>query len=269
MTDSNNPRHEITCQCGKTIQQRNYTQHCSSKYHLTYLAKQNTDKDDSSVPTTFPTESKFSLSLFLRDIDLRTDRARLRSIAQRYENVDPYTKTSIDTKEKGTISSDYHIDHIHEAQIFAHAISLTKTFSPYSDNILLLQPFRSVLNGLPNLAVTKANINQSKGQAIRYFLQNYQDKREIPLLAAFIQTSDGKERSIANLSMNIIDLIKETSSEITDSIRQIDVTNGHVIDKSRYETVAEQYDEIIERMQLDWRGGVKLRNGKIFQAYRS
>lgn len=270
MTDSNDSRRKITCQCGKTIQQRSYTQHCSSKRHLSFIAEQESQKTDPSAsPATTTAESPFSLSLFLREIDLRADAARLRTIARRYENRDPYTKATLNVKEKETISNGYHIDHIHEAQIFACAVGLTKKFLPYSDNVLVLQPVRGVLNDLPNLAVTEASINQSKGQAIRYFLRNYQQEREIPLLAAFLQTSSGKERSIANFSLNIIDLIAETSPTISEAIRQIEVTNGHVTDKSRYDSVAEQFDQIIERMQLDWRENVKLRNGKIYQAYRS
>ena len=52
------------------------------------------------------------------------------------------------------------------------------------------------------------------------------------------------------------------------SIRELRMDNGHLTGAYRYETVAEQFDTIIDRMKLDWNENIKLRNGKIYQAYK-
>ena len=238
MTDENDARRRITCECGKIIQQRNFTQHCLSKRHLSYFAKHQ-PKDDQPLSSN---DSLFSLTSYLRETDLRTDSSRLRTIVERYQNTDPYTKAIIDLTKTKSIPGNFHVDHIHEAQLLACAIHHTAEFLPYTRNIVVLRPLRSVLNDVPNLAITEAAINQSKGQAIRYFLGHYETDREISLLASFVQTATGKERSIAHISMNIIDLIRETSPMLSESLRETRMENGHVSGASRYETVAEQFD---------------------------
>ena len=264
MTDVHDARQRITCECGKTIQPRNFTQHCASKRHLSYLTKY-PSHDDQPLSAM---DGLFSLTSYLRETDLRSDSSRLQTIVERYQNTDPYTKTIIELTKDKLVPGNFHVDHIHEAQLLACAIHQTSGFVPYTRNILVLQPLRSVLNAVSNLAITEAAINQSKGQAIKYFLGHYETDREISLLASFVQTAKGKERSIARLSMNIIDLIRETSPVLSESIREARMVNGHVSGASRYESVAEQFDEIIDRMKLDWTEGVKLRNGKIYQAYQ-
>ncbi len=55
---------------------------------------------------------------------------------------------------------------------------------------------------------------------------------------------------------------------MSESIREIRMQNGHLTGAYRYELVAEQFDTIIDRMKLDWNEKIKLRNGKIYQAYQ-
>jgi len=102
---------------------------------------------------------------------------------------------------------------------------------------------------------------------MRYFLGHYESNTEISLLAAFIQTANGKERSIAHFAVNIIDVIEETSPTMSESIREIRMENGHLTGAIRYEILAEEFDRIIDRMQLDWKESIRLRKGKIYQAY--
>jgi len=262
MTDDS--RLSITCKCGKTIQKRNFAQHCSSKHHIAFIKKQQLNEENklSSI------DLIFDLSSYLRVYDLRTNPSRIRSIVQRYKNIDPYTKAKLEIENNENIPANFHIDHIHEAQILACAIKHTPELIPRDGNILALRPLRRVLNDISNLAITEASINQSKGQAIRYFLGHYETNTDISLLAAFIQTASGKERSIAHFSMNIVDLIKETSPNMSESIREIRMDNGHITGACRYEIVAEHFDTIIDRMKLDWNEKIKLRNGKIYQAYK-
>jgi len=261
---TNDTRLPITCECGKTIQKRSYAQHCSSKHHISFITKQqsNEKKELSS------NDIIFNLSSYLRVYDLRTNSSHIQTIIQRYENTDPYTKAKLEIRNNENIPANFHIDHIHEAQILACAIKHTPELMPQDGNILALRPLRRVLNDISNLAITEASINLSKGQAIRYFLGHYETNTDISLLAAFIQTASGKERSIAHFSMNIVDLIKETSPDMSESIREIRMDNGHITGAHRYELVAEQFDTIIDRMKLDWNEKIKLRNGKIYQAYK-
>jgi hypothetical protein len=251
----------ITCKCGKTIQKRNYAQHCSSKQHLAFLINENNQLSTNDLI--------FNLTSYLREYDLRSNQSRIQTIIQRYESIDPYTKAKLEIDDHEIIPSNFHVDHIHEAQMLASAIKHTPGFIiPQDGNILALRPLRKTLNDISNLAITEARINRSKGQAIRYFLGHYETNTDISLLAAFIQTANGKERSIAQFAMNIIDLIKQTSPDMSESIREIRMNNGHINGAYRYEIVAEQFDTIIERMKLDWNEKIKLRNGKIYQAYR-
>jgi hypothetical protein len=262
MTDDS--RLPITCKCGKTIQKRNFAQHCSSKYHTAFITKQQSNGKD-KLPSI---DLIFDLTSYLRAYDLRTNPSRIQTIIQRYKNTDPYTKAKIEIENNEDIPTNFHIDHIHEAQILACAIKHTSGLIPQDGNILALCPLRRVLNDISNLAITEACVNLSKGQAIRYFLGHYETNTDISLLAAFIQTANGKERSIAHFSMNIVDLIKETSPDMSESIREIRMDNGHITGAHRYELVAEQFDTIIDRMKLDWNEKIKLRNGKIYQAYK-
>jgi hypothetical protein len=251
----------ITCKCGKTIQKRNYAQHCSSKHHLLFLINETNQLSSNDFV--------LNLASYLREYDLRSNQSRVQTIIQRYENIDPYTKVKLEIEDNKTIPSSFHVDHINEAQVLASAIKHTPGFIiPKDGNILGLRPLRKIFNDTSNLAITEARINRSKGQAIRYFLGQYETNTDLPLLAAFIQTANGKERSIAQFAMNIIDLIKETSSDMSESIREIRMNNGHINGAYRYEIVAEQFDTIIERMKLDWNEKIKLRNGKIYQAYQ-
>ncbi|CAF1348031.1 unnamed protein product [Rotaria magnacalcarata] len=254
----------ITCKCGKTIQQRNFSQHCSSKHHVSFITKQELNETNklSSI------DLVFNLAAYLRENDLRSNKIRTQTIVQRYEHIDPYTKVKLKFQNNETIPANFHIDHIHEAQILASAIKHAPELVPRDGNVLALRPLRSIVNDISNLAITEAFINRSKGQAIKYFLGHYETNRAMPLLVAFIQTANGKERSIAKFSKNIVDLIKETSPNMSNAIREIRMDNGHVTGACRYEMVAEQFDTIIDRMKLDWNEGTKLRNGKVYQAYK-
>jgi hypothetical protein len=259
MTDD--ARLPVTCKCGKTIQKRSYAQHCSSKQHLSFITNEKNQLSTNDLI--------FNLTSYLREYDLRSNKSRIQTIIQRYENTDPYTKAKLEIANEEIIPANFHVDHIHEAQMLASAIKHTPgLIIPQDGNILALCPLRKILNDISNLAITEACINRSKGQAIRYFLGHYETNTELPLLAAFIQTANGKERSIAHFAMNIIDLIKETSPDMSESIREIRMNNGHITGAYRYEIVAEQFDTIIERMKLDWNEKIKLRNGKIYQAYQ-
>jgi hypothetical protein len=262
MTD--NSRLRITCDCGKTIQKRNFEQHCSSKYHIAFITKQQLDQTNQSSSTNLI----INLTLYLRELDLRSNSSRIQKIIERYENIDPYTKAKLEIENNENIPTNFHVDHIIEAQILACAIKHTPELMYQNGNILVLHPLRRVLNDISNLAITEARVNLSKGQAIKYFLGQYETNTDISLLAAFIQTASGKERSIAHFSLNIVDLIKETSPGMSESIREIRMDNGHITGAYRYEIVAEQFDTIIDRMKLDWNEGIKLRNGKIYQAYK-
>ena len=55
---------------------------------------------------------------------------------------------------------------------------------------------------------------------------------------------------------------------MSESIREIRMDNGQITGAYRYEIVAEQFDTIIDRMRLDWTENIKLRNGKVYQAYK-
>jgi hypothetical protein len=258
MTD--NSRLQITCECGKTIQKRNFSQHCSSKHHISFI------KENKSL---LSLNFILDLTSYLRANDLRTNQSHIRMIIQRYQNTDPYTKTKLNIENYNkSIPGNFDIDHIHEAQILACAIKHTPVLIPRDGNILALRPLRSVFNDISNLAITEASVNRSKGQAIKYFLGHYETNRDMSLLATFIQTANGKERSIAHLSRNIIDLIKDTSSDMSESIREIRMDNGYITGACHYEIVAEQFDVIIDRMKLDWNENIKLRNGKIYRAYK-
>ncbi|CAF3592383.1 unnamed protein product [Rotaria sordida] len=244
-----NRRSPVTCTCGKTVQQRNLAQHCSSKSHTAFAAKHlpiaKDEKDD--VEKTDSSDLLFDLTAFLREHDLRTDHGRIQAIVDRRLNMDPYTKVKLSMENGEPILNHYDVDHIHEAQILACAIRHTPELAPRVSNTLVLQPLRSVLNDFSNLAITEAKTST-----------------ELPLLSAFIQTADGKERSIAHFARNIVDTIQATSSDMSDSIRQTRMENGYVTGANSYETVAEQFDTIIDRMQLNWNEGVKLRNGKTY-----
>ncbi|CAF0852020.1 unnamed protein product [Adineta ricciae] len=257
-----NSRLLITCDCGKTVQKRNYGQHCSSKYHMKFILENQIDETEVNQCNDVP----FDLTSYLRENDLRSNRSHVRAIVQRYAHTDPYTKKNFALMDDESISKQFHIDHIHEAQILACAIRRTRKFLPQNAYILSLHPLRRVFNDAPNLTITEAAINLSKGQAIRYFLGQYETKTDMTLLAAFIQTASGKERSIAHLARNITALINETSATMSESIRSIRQDNGHVTGTYRYEHVADEFDTIIDRMKLDWTESVKLRNGKIYQA---
>lgn len=258
MTDES--RLPITCVCGKTIQKRNYDQHCTSKHHIAFVTDDNNQLSSDDLT--------LHLTSFLREYDLRSKSTRLRQLVDKYERIDPYTKASLEIGTDENLPTNFDIDHIHEAQILACAIQHTPGLvKPSSENILALRPLRNVLNDVPNLAITEASVNRSKGQAVRYFLNQYETNSEISLLAVFIQTSKGKERSIAHFARNIVDVIRETSPDMSESIREIRMENGRVTGASHYETVADEFDTIIERMKLDWNEKIKLRNGKIYQAY--
>jgi len=249
-------RSPFTCECSKTVQKRNYPQHCSSKHHINYFLNKNRSC------------SIIHLTSYLREYDLRSNRQRIQTIVEKYNHIDPYTKTAFQFNNQENLPDNFHIDHIHEAQILACAIKHTPEIASQNENTIVLRPLRQILNNTDNLTITAASINQSKGQAIRYFLGNYEINKDISLLAAFIQTANGKERSIARFAVNIIDLIKMTSSNISDSIRSTRLENNHLIGHIHYEYLAEQFDTIIERMKLDWNENIKLRNGKIYQAYQ-
>ncbi|CAF2469784.1 unnamed protein product [Rotaria sp. Silwood2] len=262
---TSNLRTRINCPCGKTIQQRNFAQHCSSKHHLKFVTQQQLNEKNKSSSSI---DHIFNLTSYLRENDLRTNNMHIQAIIQRYQNIDPYTKIKLKIKNNENIPTNFHIDHIQEAQILACAIKHTPELIPQNGNILALCPLRKIFNDVSNLAITEAFINRSKGQAIRYFLGHYETNRDISILSAFIQTANGKERSIARFSMNIVDLIKETSPNMSNSIREIRMDNGHITGTYRYEIVAEKFDTIIDRMKLDWNEGIKLRNGKIYQVYK-
>ena len=258
-----NPRDTVTCKCGKTIQKRSYSQHCSSKRHLSFLAGGRPPADEPSPSI----DSLFDLTSYLRRTDLRNNRRRTQTLVQRYHNTDPYTKACLELENSSRIAGNFDIDHIHEAQCFACAIRRTPEFLPCTSHVLALRPLRRVLNDVENLTITDASLNRSKGQAMKYFLGQYETSNAISLLAAFIQTASGKERSIAHFATNIIDLISATSADMSQSIREIRRDDGHVAGAHRYEMVADQFDTIIDRMQLTWTENIKLRNGKVFQPY--
>lgn len=258
MTDE--ARLPITCVCGKTVQKRNYDQHCTSKHHLAFI----TNEDNQLSPS----DLTVHLTSFLREYDLRSKQSRIRKVMDKYERIDPYTKASLEIDDNQALPSNFDIDHIHEAQILACAIEHTpELIKPSTGNIVALRPLRIVLNDEPNLTITEASVNRSKGQAMKYFLNHYGKKTEMPLLASFIQTATGKERSIAQFAQNIVDVIRETSPEMSESIREIRMENGQITGACHYETVADEFDTIIDRMKLDWNERIKLRNGKIYQAY--
>ncbi|CAF4977470.1 unnamed protein product, partial [Rotaria sp. Silwood1] len=52
------------------------------------------------------------------------------------------------------------------------------------------------------------------------------------------------------------------------SVQEIQMDNGHITDAYHYEIVAEPFETIIDPMKLDWNQSSKLRNGKIYQAYK-
>lgn len=251
----------LTCECGKTIQTRSFARHCTSKHHIAFVS--HGKPTDSEHP---PTDRQLDLTAYLRENDLRANRAHIRTIVQRYDDVDPYTKAQLNLRDAEQLPTRLHIDHIHEAQIVACAIQHTREFAPRYDHALVLLPVRRALNDVSNLTITDAGVNVAKGQAIRTFLGRYEKNAHVSLLATLMHTARGKERSIAHLARNIVDVLRETSAAMSESIRELRMDRGHVTGASRYETVAEQFDTIIERMQLDWSECVQLRSGKIYQA---
>lgn len=256
---SDDSRAPVTCPCGKTVQKRSYSQHCSSKHHVNYFLTENNANSSMDMIV--------NLSSYLRELDLRTNQQRIQNLVEKYHHTDPYTKAKLKFESDESIPDSFHVDHIHEAQILACAIKHTPELLPRNGNILALRPLRRVLNDMENLTITEASVNRSKGQAVKYFLGHYETNTDISLIAAFIQTANGKERSIAYFAVNIIDLIKETSSSVSDSIRDVRSDNGQINGQLHYESLAEQFDTIIDRMKLDWKENIKLRNGKIYQAY--
>lgn len=266
MTDEN-PRSPVTCACGKTVQRRSLAQHCTSKSHIEYAKKQalvEKDQNDDDAESTDPLDTLFGLPAFLRECNLRDDQNRIEVVAKRQHNTDPYTKIELVIENEKLVLEDFDIDHIHEAQVLASAILHTPELAPRVRNALLLKPLRSALNDVSNLVITEAKVNRSKGQAVKLFLGHVHKSTELPLLAAFIQTADGKERSIARFAQNIVKTIDETTNDMSESIRQTRVESGFVTDAQSYDNVADNFEKIIDRMQLDWNEGVKLRNGKTY-----
>lgn len=261
---SNNSYSRVYCKCGKTIQQRNYAQHCFSKHHMSFITKDALCEKNKSSSI----DLICNITPYLRENGLRSSKTCIQTIIQKYENTDPYTKLKFQVDHNENIPINFHIDHIHETQILAAAIKPLPEFVPYDGNVLAIRPLRRIINDISNLVITEAFINRSKGQAIKYFLNHYETNQDLSLWTAFIQTASGKERSIACFSTNIVNLIKETSPKISNSIREIRIDNGHITSKYRYEIVAEHFDVITDRMKLDWNENSRLRNGKIYQAYR-
>lgn len=55
---------------------------------------------------------------------------------------------------------------------------------------------------------------------------------------------------------------------MSEHIRTIRHNDGHVTSHVQYEAVAEQFDSVIKKMQLGWRGGITLRSGNTYQPPR-
>ncbi|CAF3507849.1 unnamed protein product [Rotaria socialis] len=256
---------------GKTIQQRNFSQHCSSKHHISFITKQELNDTNKLLSI----DLIFNLAAYLREKDLHSNKIRTQTIVQRYEHIDPYTKVKLKLENNENIPANFRIDHIHAAQILASTIKHAPELVPRDGNVLTLRPLRNIVNDISSLAITEAFINRSKGQAIKYFLGHYGINRDMSLLTAFIQTTNGKERSIAKFSKNVVFYErvnefhqKETSPNMSNAIQEVRMDNEHITGACCYEMVAEQFDTIIDRMKLDWNEGTKLRNGKVYQAYK-
>ncbi|CAF0948713.1 unnamed protein product [Didymodactylos carnosus] len=206
-------------------------------------------------------EIPLHLTSYLRVGDLRSKK-RVKSIFKLRNYCDPYTneKFSLDTDD---IDSDHDVDHIHEAQVIAAAILRTSELAPRISNVLLLNPLRDVLNDSKNLTITPAKINRSKGQAVRFYLNHLDKKSEMPLLSAFIQTAVGKERYIAQFAHNIVKVIQDSWNDVSENMRETKPENGNISGQI-YVTLADNFDHIVEKMQLDWNEGIKLRNGRIY-----
>ena len=205
--DNSPPR--ASCACGKTVQERNYAKHCLSEHHTTFVETHQLGEEYE-----LPINLESFLASYLRATDLCKNRTLIRTIIQRYENIDPYTQCKLGIENITGIPSNFHIEHIHEVQVLVCAVKHTPELRPRIDYMHALSPLRRIINGELNLAITDARINISKGQAVKYFLTRYGTEAEIPLLPALFQTVNGTEKTTARFARNIIDLI-ESRSNIT------------------------------------------------------
>ncbi|CAF0905830.1 unnamed protein product [Adineta ricciae] len=188
---------------------------------------------------------------------LRT-RTNVSTIINLRNYLDPYTKNNL-SLENGKLPNGYDVDHIHEVQVLIYAVNEIKAFSTKT-----IECLRAEVNDVSNLVITTCGVNRSKGQAMKYFLNHVEKENEFSLLTALVQTSSGKERQIASYSGYIVDLIKNTSSTMSDRIRHIRRDDGHVTDNSIYELVADKFDSLVLKMDLDRTDAVKLRSGRTY-----
>lgn len=248
---------KVICVCGKDFYERNRKRHESGKFHQNFV--ENSDSANHETNT----------GVILRDFDLRSDRARLERIAERDRHVDPYTEKSYTFDRSKALARDLHVDHIHEVQMIAYVIdeSDNELIRSFKGKPQLVQPLKPIVNNSENLLITLATVNQSKGQGVKYFLKNLRTPREISLPAAFVQTANGKQRSIYQYTSNIIDVMKNTSSNILDSVREIR-RDKSVTDHRFYEILADELHVLYERMDLDCSAPRRLRNGKVHESYK-
>jgi hypothetical protein len=258
---SNYAKVKVTCQCGSTVQQSSLKKHRETMKHKDWMNANAAEPQniDESIPRTtkftqrFPGESEGQdTALRYTSRELRKS-SRVNVIQALRQYVDPYTKRNLD------LSNAYDVDHIHEVQVLIYAINHTPPLSRKT-----YEGLREEINNVSNLVITDPSINRSKGQAIRYFLNHLDTKNEFSLLFALVQESTGDQRQTAPYSRNIVDLINETSTSMSNHIREIRRNNGHVTGGNECESIADQYDSVIRRMDLDLTDGIKLRSGRTY-----
>ena len=255
----------VVCTCGREIREKYFTEHLKTQIHqklMENISKTDTESLGSKAVL-------FDLASYLRETDLRGNKKLILSIAERDKNRDPYTNKYYEYTEDQSMTGNLHVDHVHEIQTLTYAIIGNTRFSLTNPQISLLNPLKIVLNGMKNLVITDAKVNQSKGQATKYFLGNVKKTREISLPAAFLHTARGKQRLINSISINIIETMRSNSTDFSQSVREAQCDNGRVTNHLFYEELAESFDEIVQRMNFDWQETMKLRDGKTYQACRT
>jgi hypothetical protein len=201
----------FTCECGSTIVSSGRSLHFKTQKHRNFILISEGRTDE-----LIPRKSKFIQKTIgeLPDLNkaLRYSSKQLRTKPQvlAIQNlrgfIDPYTKANI-SLENGNLSESYNMDHIHEVQVFVYAINHVPRLSSRA-----IEHLRTEINDVSNLVITDANVNKSKGQAIKLFLDQLDTVREQPLIAALVQVGTGGLRQIAGFSAQIVGLICKYSN---------------------------------------------------------
>jgi hypothetical protein len=250
------------CEClsGKTVLKKNLDRNCLSKHHTNYQKERQETIDQHDE---LPALNTFALGKNLR-VNTRYKEKDLLTLIKQQKYFDPYTKQTINLPFDRKL---YHIDHVHEIQVLVHVIDTVQMYQSHMINMSAVKLFRDIVNRTDNLVITQSFVNQSKGQAIKYFLRNYENTEELSLYSTLMCKADGNERRIAHFTTNILDTIKQATLSQSQSIWDIHKDGNYLTKAFLYESIAEQFDQVIDRMQLDSTKGVHLRRGKVYQAY--